>query len=69
VQEDATLNSYAWVDRAAGIVRIPIDQAMDLVAASGLPVRPAAMQAGHRDEGLAVPAGSNSGRAREELPR
>ena len=26
--EDAVLNSYGWVDRTAGIVRIPIDQAI-----------------------------------------
>ena len=30
--EDAVLGGYAWVDRKAGIVRIPIDRAMDLVA-------------------------------------
>lgn len=30
-QERATLETYGWVDRSAGIVRIPIDQAMDLV--------------------------------------
>jgi hypothetical protein len=37
--EDAILSSYAWVDRQAGIVRIPIDQAMDLLAQRGLPAR------------------------------
>jgi hypothetical protein len=30
--EDAALHSYGWVDRQAGIVRIPIERAMDLVA-------------------------------------
>ena len=29
--EDRTLESYGWVDRDAGIVRIPIEQAMTLV--------------------------------------
>ena len=29
--EEETLNSYGWVDKEAGIVRIPIDQAMKLV--------------------------------------
>ena len=31
--EDQILGSYAWVDRARGVVRIPIDRAMDLLAA------------------------------------
>jgi hypothetical protein len=37
-QEDL-LNSYGWVDRANGKVRIPIDRAMELVAERGLPAR------------------------------
>lgn len=37
--EAAVLNSYGWVDRKAGIVRIPIDRAMDLLAERGLPAR------------------------------
>ena len=32
-----TLNSYGWVDQKAGIARIPIDKAMDLVVERGLP--------------------------------
>lgn len=31
------LNSYGWVDRDAGIVRIPIERAMDIVGQKGLP--------------------------------
>ena len=31
------LHSYGWVDQKAGIARIPIDKAMDLVAERGLP--------------------------------
>lgn len=38
--EDAALNSYGWVDRKTGIVRIPIDRAITLLAQQGLPVRP-----------------------------
>jgi len=30
--EDAQLHGYVWVDRGAGIVHIPIERAMDLVA-------------------------------------
>ena len=40
-EEDAALAGYAWVDRNAGIVRIPIERAIDLVAGAGLPVMPA----------------------------
>ena len=35
------LNSYGWVDKNAGVVRIPIDRAMDLLLQRGLPVRTA----------------------------
>ena len=38
--EDAALHSYGWVDQTAGIVRIPIERALDLVHERGLPVRP-----------------------------
>lgn len=37
--EEAELHSYGWIDRAAGVVRIPIDQAMDVVLSNGLPAR------------------------------
>jgi len=35
--EDAQLQSYGWVDRALGIVRMPIDRAMERVVERGLP--------------------------------
>jgi mono/diheme cytochrome c family protein len=42
---DAQLNSYGWVDQTAHLARIPIDRAMALVAAQGLPVgAPAAVE-------------------------
>ena len=31
------LSTYGWVDRAKGVVRLPIDRAMNLVAERGLP--------------------------------
>jgi hypothetical protein len=37
--EDKMLKSYQWVDRNAGIVRIPIDEAMKLTLQRGLPSR------------------------------
>jgi hypothetical protein len=33
------LNHYVWIDRGAGIARIPIDRAMDILARTGLPER------------------------------
>jgi hypothetical protein len=42
LQEEQALNSYGWVDEQAGVVRIPIDRAMALVAQRGLPTRPQA---------------------------
>ncbi|HVO69707.1 MAG TPA: hypothetical protein VMT24_06660 [Aggregatilineaceae bacterium] len=38
--EDALLTTYGWVDRKNGIVHIPIDRAIDLLAQRGLPTRP-----------------------------
>jgi hypothetical protein len=38
-EEDAWLRSYGWVDREAGVVRIPIEEAMRLIAERGLPAR------------------------------
>jgi len=34
-EEDAALASYGWVDRRAGIVRIPIEQALEIAAQGG----------------------------------
>jgi hypothetical protein len=42
-QEDAFLTSYGWVEKDRGLVRIPIDEALRIVAAKGeLPAFPAA---------------------------
>jgi hypothetical protein len=40
-REDAILRTYGWVDKGAGIARIPIDVAMTLTVQSGLPAREA----------------------------
>ncbi len=39
--EDQILTGYAWVDPSRGVARIPIDQAIKIVAAKGLPSKPA----------------------------
>jgi hypothetical protein len=45
LDEEQTLHSYGWVDEKGGVVRIPIERAMDLIAARGLPVLPQGAQA------------------------
>jgi len=42
--EDQRLTTFGWVDRNAGVVRIPIDEAMKLTLQRGLPSRPVAEQ-------------------------
>ena len=53
-QEDELLNGYRWVDRNAGVVRIPIGDAMRLTLERGLPSRPPANPP--------APAGAQPGR-------
>jgi hypothetical protein len=43
-QEEQELASYGWVNKTAGVVRIPIDRAMDLALQKGFPVRAGANQ-------------------------
>jgi len=38
-RENHQLSTYGWVDRKAGIVRIPISRAIDLALERGFPVR------------------------------
>jgi len=38
-EENKILSSYDWVDRDHGIVRIPIERAIEILADRGLPVR------------------------------
>jgi hypothetical protein len=40
-QEDALLDTYGWVEKDKGIVRIPVEEAMRIVAERGLPNFPA----------------------------
>jgi len=37
-REDAILDHYRWVDRQAGVIGMPIEVAMEQLAAKGLPV-------------------------------
>ena len=45
--EDAELDSYGWVDRDQGAVRIPISRAMELLLQRGLPTREPTKQVPH----------------------
>ena len=44
LREDAAkkLQSYGWVDQDGGVVRIPVDRAMDVMLQRGFPTRPVA---------------------------
>ncbi|HVO80372.1 MAG TPA: hypothetical protein VMT28_06560 [Terriglobales bacterium] len=59
LNEEETLNSYGWVDQKTGVVHIPIQRAMELVAQRGLPVRP--------QEGVS-PAAAGSKAQRNQKP-
>jgi hypothetical protein len=37
--QEKLLNTYGWIDRQNGIVRLPIDRAMELLLERGLPTR------------------------------
>ena len=63
VQQLATLNSYGWEDQHNGVVRIPVDRAMDLILQQGLPARAARRHSGGREQSGAFCA-EGDGRAR-----
>jgi len=37
--EDSLSQTYGWISREAGVVRLPVDRALELVAQRGLPSR------------------------------
>jgi hypothetical protein len=59
-QQQHTLDSYGWVDQGAGVVRIPIDRAMDLVLERGLPTRAASGPATGGESGAARKAAAGT---------
>jgi hypothetical protein len=67
-RENAVLSEYGWVDRNAGTVHIPIEQAKELLLQRGLPSRPAAASSdapAGTDAAVLMPADSSSGRTME----
>lgn len=60
VAEEQVLHTYGWIDQPKGVVRIPIDRAIDLLAQRGLPSRPQTeVQAGAGE--VSVPTESGLG--------
>ena len=64
-RESAELNGYGWVDRNAGVVRIPIADAMHLAVQRGLPSRQAAPEGAASTDSALMPADSSAGRTME----
>lgn len=64
--EDTILTTYAWIDPSRGIARIPVEDAIKIVAARGLPSRPSA---GLADENgvREIPSVASSGRTPEKI--
>jgi hypothetical protein len=54
-QQEQSLETYAWENRGAGIVRVPIERAMELLLQKGLPV-----QTGTPPDGAKKPAPQGS---------
>ncbi len=53
--EDKLMHQYAWIDPDKGVVRIPVDRAMDLIAQRGLPV-------------ATYPGGGGGGTQKRDMP-
>ena len=63
LKERAVLERYGWVDKEAGVVRLPIEEAMRRIVSSGLPQsQPAAVP---RETPGLMPADSSAGRTTE----
>jgi hypothetical protein len=64
--QEQTLNGYGWVDEKAGIVHIPIERAMDLIAQQGLPVRSASASGETTEAKAGAKAGTKTGSKKEK---
>ena len=60
--EDNVLQTYGWVDKNAGVVRIPVARALDLVAQRGLPNWGAAQPAASANAKPAAPKSGGTGK-------
>jgi len=66
-EENKILEHYAWVDQSAGVVRIPIERAIDVLAEKGLPYRQPGQAGPSGETGQAGPA-SHAGPAGQAVP-
>jgi hypothetical protein len=65
-REKRLLTSYGWVDRRAGLVRIPIERAMDLMLEGGVASGP---QAAPSPSPVPTPGAPPPGQTRREEPQ
>ncbi|MFL6300079.1 MAG: hypothetical protein ACJ71N_05685 [Terriglobales bacterium] len=66
--ENFKLTHYQWVDQSQGVVRIPIDKAMQLVLQRGLPARPAGANAVAAAASTAKPPVRGAGKKPAQSP-
>jgi hypothetical protein len=62
------LNSYGWIDQPHGVAKIPIERAMNLLLARGLPVRPAVQDGPTELNMQEQKAAADGARAAEQPP-
>jgi hypothetical protein len=66
--EEAQITSYGWVDQKNGIVRIPIEEAIEAVAKAGLSSRPVKTDDGLDQNGYRqIPSVASSARTQERI--
>jgi hypothetical protein len=67
-EQNAFIHGYGWVDEKAGVARVPIEKAKELLLKQGLPVRPELADAlegthvaatGESNGGRTIPAGQS----------
>lgn len=58
------LKSYGWMDQKAGIVRIPVERAMDILLQKGLPVRGGISPNPHKPKSSGPQSGAGKGLSR-----
>ncbi|HXA51532.1 MAG TPA: hypothetical protein VNV86_14545 [Candidatus Acidoferrum sp.] len=65
-EQEKDVTGYGWVDQSKGVVRIPVDQAIDMLLKKGVPVRPQTAAASQvsmpTESGLGIPP-----KAQEEI--
>jgi hypothetical protein len=62
-REETALESYGWVDRERGVAHIPVERAMELLVARGLPKsQPAGNEESASQKDVKSPAGIEQGK-------